>query len=213
MGLALLQEKNLVAAWKQKDTRRSKKRKKNIFSGKKLKRGISNLDLSYIFLTLITGLSKVVLLFAFSYGLFSGYRFITQSPQFDVNRIILVGHKQLSKEELNLWIGSIIGENIFELENIPLNKKFNKIPLILKDVARIELGQEKDLSLSRINGFNSVSFWIEKQKNKDAIKSVDKIKQTVGVFEETLPEELEIFISNDSSYWVKGRFDSMIKTL
>ena len=127
MELALLQEKNLVAAWKQKDTRRSKKRKKNIFSGKKLKRGISNLDLSYIFLTLITGLSKVVLLFAFSYGLFSGYRFITQSPQFDVNRIILVGHKQLSKEELNLWIGSIIGENIFQLELDKITKSHSQV--------------------------------------------------------------------------------------
>ena len=127
------------------------------------------------------------------------------------NMDLPAGAIELGEQEFTVRTKGKI-ENIFELENIPLNKKFNKIPLILKDVATIELGQEKDLSLSRINGFNSVSFWIEKQKNKDAIKSVAKIKQTVGVFEETIPEELEIFISNDSSYWVKGRFDSMIKT-
>ena len=103
-------------------------------------------------------------------------------------------------------------ESIYELENIPLNKKYNKIPLILKDIATIELGQEKDLSLSRINGFKSVSFWIEKQKNKDAIKSVEKIRNTVSSFEQNLPSNVKIFISNDSSYWVKGRFQSMVKT-
>tara|TARA_Y100001970_G_scaffold147328_1_gene180883 strand:+ start:26944 stop:30006 length:3063 start_codon:yes stop_codon:yes gene_type:complete len=103
-------------------------------------------------------------------------------------------------------------ESIYELENIPLNKRFNKIPLILGDIAKIELGQEKDLSLSRINGFKSVSFWIEKQKNKDAIKSVEKIKETVSSFEQNLPNDIKIFISNDSSYWVEGRFQSMVKT-
>ena len=103
-------------------------------------------------------------------------------------------------------------ENVYELENIPLNKRFNKIPLVLGDIADIELGQEKDLSLSRINGFKSVSFWIEKQKNKDAIKSVQKIKDTVSTFEETIPDDIKIFISNDSSYWVEGRFESMVKT-
>lgn len=103
-------------------------------------------------------------------------------------------------------------ESVYELANVPLNKRFNKIPLILGDIATIELGQEKDLSLSRINGFKSVSFWIDKQKNKDAIKSVKKIKETVASFEETLPNDVKIFISNDSSYWVKGRFQSMVKT-
>ena len=103
-------------------------------------------------------------------------------------------------------------ENVYELENIPLNKRFNKIPLVLGDIADIELGQEEDLSLSRINGFKSVSFWIEKQKNKDAIKSVQKIKDTVSTFEETIPDDIKIFISNDSSYWVEGRFESMVKT-
>ena len=103
-------------------------------------------------------------------------------------------------------------ESVYELANVPLNKRFNKIPLILGDIATIELGQEKDLSLSRINGFKSISFWIDKQKNKDAIKSVKKIKETVASFEETLPNDVKIFISNDSSYWVKGRFQSMVKT-
>jgi len=76
----------------------------------------TNLDFGSIFLTLTTGLAKIVLVVACSYGVLSSYRFITQSPRFNVNEMNLVGQKRLSSEELNSWIGPIIGENIFQLE-------------------------------------------------------------------------------------------------
>ena len=116
MDLVLLEEKNLADAWKQKEARRHKNRKKNEFSGRKSKWGTTNLDFGSIFLTLTTGLAKIVLVVACSYGILSSYRFITQSPRFNVNEMNLVGQKRLSSEELNSWIGPIIGKNIFQLE-------------------------------------------------------------------------------------------------
>ena len=116
MDLVLLEEKNLADAWKQKEARRRKNREKNKFSGRKSKWGTTNLDFGSIFLTLTTGLAKIVLVVACSYGILSSYRFITQSPRFNVNEMNLVGQKRLSNEELNSWIGPIIGENIFQLE-------------------------------------------------------------------------------------------------
>ena len=116
MDLVLLEKKNLADAWKQKEARRRKNRKKNEFSGRKSKWGTTNLDFGSIFLTLTTGLAKIVLVVACSYGVLSSYRFITQSPRFNVNEMNLVGQKRLSNEELNSWIGPIIGENIFQLE-------------------------------------------------------------------------------------------------
>ena len=116
MDLVLLEEKNLADAWKQKEARQRKNRGKNEFSGRKSKWGTTNLDFGSIFLTLTTGLAKIVLLVACSYGIFSSYRFITQSPRFNVNEMNLVGQKRLSSEELNSWIGPIIGKNIFQLE-------------------------------------------------------------------------------------------------
>ena len=116
MDLVLLEEKNLADAWKQKEARRRKNREKNKFSGRKSKWGTTNLDFGSIFLTLTTGLAKIVLVVACSYGVLSSYRFITQSPRFNVNEMNLVGQKRLSNEELNSWIGPIIGENIFQLE-------------------------------------------------------------------------------------------------
>ena len=99
-----------------------------------------------------------------------------------------------------------------DLENLPIKSLNNGITLRLKDLATIELGQEDDLSLSRINGLDSVSFWIEKQKNKDAIKAVEEIKEITNQFKKTIPNNIKIYLSNDSSYWVEGRFDSMVKT-
>ena len=116
MDLVLLEEKNLADAWKQKEARQRKNREKNEFSGRKSKWGTTNLDFGSIFLTLTTGLAKIVLLVACSYGILSSYRFITQSPRFNVNEMNLVGQKRLSSEELKSWIGPIIGKNIFQLE-------------------------------------------------------------------------------------------------
>jgi len=136
MDLALLEEKNLVNAWKQKGPYHRKTRNKNGFSERKSKREESSFDLGSVFLTLITGLAKMVLVVACSYGIFSSYRFITQSPRFNINEINLVGHKRLSNEELSPWIGTIIGKNIFKLELDGISKRLVEHPWIQSASAR-----------------------------------------------------------------------------
>ena len=108
----------------------------NGFSGKKSKRKESSFDLGSVFLTLITGLAKMVLVVACSYGIFSSYRFITKSPRFNINEINLVGHQRLSNEELSPWIGSIIGKNIFQLELDGISKRLVEHPWIQSASAR-----------------------------------------------------------------------------
>ena len=136
MDLALLEEKNLVNIWKQKGPYHRKARNKNGFSERKSKREESSFDLGSVILTLITGLAKMVLVVACSYGIFSSYRFITQSPGFNVNEINLVGHKRLSNEELNSWIEPIIGKNIFKLELDRISKRMVEHPWIQSASAR-----------------------------------------------------------------------------
>jgi len=109
---------------------------KNGFSGRKSKREESSFDLGSVFLTLITGLAKMVLVVACSYGIFSSYRFITKSPRFNINEINLVGHQRLSNEELSPWIGSIIGKNIFQLELDGISKRLVEHPWIQSASAR-----------------------------------------------------------------------------
>ena len=141
MDLALLEEKNLVNVWKQKGPYHRKARNKNGFSERKSKREESSFDLGSVILTLITGLAKMVLVVACSYGIFSSYRFITQSPRFNINEINLVGHQRLSNEELSPWIGSIIGKNIFQLELDGISKRLVEHPWIQSASARRVLPQ------------------------------------------------------------------------
>jgi len=108
----------------------------NGFSGRKSKREESSFDLGSVFLTLITGLAKMVLVVACSYGIFSSYRFITKSPRFNINEINLVGHQRLSNKELSPWIGSIIGKNIFQLELDRISKRLVEHPWIQSASAR-----------------------------------------------------------------------------
>lgn len=136
MDLALLEEKNLVNVWKQKESSQRKTRNKNGFSGRKSKREETSFDLGSIFLTLITGLAKIILVVACFYGIFSSYRFITHSPRFNINEINLVGHERLSNEELNTWIEPIIGKNIFKLELDGISKRLVDHPWIQSASAR-----------------------------------------------------------------------------
>jgi cell division protein FtsQ len=136
MDLALLEEKNLVNLWKQKGSSQRKARNKNGFSERKSKREETSLDLGSIFLALINGLAKIVLVVACLYGIFSIYTFITQSPRFSINEINLVGHKRLSNEELSSWIEPIIGKNIFKLELDRISKRLVEHPWIQSASAR-----------------------------------------------------------------------------
>ena len=74
-----------------------------------------------------------------------------------------------------------------DLEEIPIKNLSSGITLRLKDISNIYLGQEDDMSLSRINGLDSVSFWIEKQKGVDAIIAVKDIKEITNNFSENAP--------------------------
>ena len=128
----------------------------NGFSGRKSKRKENSFDLGPVFLTLITGLAKMVLVVACSYGIFSSYRFITHSPRFNINEINLVGHKRLSNEELSSWIGTIIGKNIFKLELDGISKRLVEHPWIQSASARRVFPQGISVELKERTPFAKV---------------------------------------------------------
>jgi len=120
----------MISTWKQNEFYQGKNQKETGFSERKSKRKGVNINLSSFFLDIINGLAKVVLIVIFFYGIFMSYRFINQSPYFNINKINLVGQKQLSNEELSSWIGPIIGENIFKLELNEISKRLVGHPWI-----------------------------------------------------------------------------------
>ena len=120
----------MISTWKQNEFYQGKNQKETGLSERKSKRKGVNINVSSFFLDLINGLAKVVLIVIFFYGIFMSYRFINQSPYFNVNEINLVGQKKLSNEELSSLIGPIIGENIFALELNEISKRLVGHPWI-----------------------------------------------------------------------------------
>lgn len=103
-------------------------------------------------------------------------------------------------------------EAVKDLLYIPVKRNPDGKHILLKDVAKIEQGEQKTRTKARVNGLPAINFWINKQKGADAIETVKKIEEKVEEFKKTKPENIEIYVTNDSSYWVQERFNTMVSS-
>ena len=138
MNLIFLQEKNLAPVFLGGQPIKQQSLKLNGKTGGKVKRETTSFDLTFLFTNIIGLLAKAILIAAFFYAVFSGYRFITHTPYFNINKINTTGIKHLSTEDLNTWAGTIIGENTFQLDLSKFSKKLAAHPWIhLASVRRV----------------------------------------------------------------------------
>ncbi len=103
-------------------------------------------------------------------------------------------------------------ERVQDLLNLPVKSNPNGRHILLKDIAKIEQGEQKTRTKARVNGLPAINFWINKQKGADSIETVKEIEKRVSEFERTKPDEIEIFVTNDSSFWVQERFNTMVSS-
>ena len=101
-------------------------------------------------------------------------------------------------------------DKIEDLTDIPVKKNPDGKHILLRDVATIELGEETARTKARVNGLPAITFLINKQKNIDAIETVALVRETIEEFKKTVPDSIKIYDTNDSSYWVKKRFSTML---
>lgn len=103
-------------------------------------------------------------------------------------------------------------EEVDDLLYIPVKRNPDGRHILLKDVAKVEQGEQKTRTKARVNGLPAINFWINKQKGADAIKTVSAIEVVVEEFKSSKPENIEIYVTNDSSYWVQERFNTMVSS-
>lgn len=99
-----------------------------------------------------------------------------------------------------------------DILNIPIVTDISGKNVLIRDIATVEIGEEETKTSSRVNGEPAITFWINKQKNIDAIDTVGVIRDYIEEFKTTLPDSINIYDTNDSSYWVEKRFQSMLKS-
>lgn len=104
-----------------------------------------------------------------------------------------------------------VGE-VEDLLYIPVKRNPDGRHILLKDVAKIEQGEQKTRTKARVNGLPAINFWINKQKGADAIETVEGIEKVVEEFKKSKPDDIEVYVTNDSSYWVQARFNTMVNS-
>ncbi len=103
-------------------------------------------------------------------------------------------------------------QEVGDLLNIPVRQNPQGRHILLRDVANVEKGEQRTRTISRIDGKPGINFWINKQKDIDAIETVADIQDTVESFRKQIPESIDIQITNDTSYWVEQRFKTMVNS-
>ncbi len=99
-----------------------------------------------------------------------------------------------------------------DLLTLPVKRNPDGRHVLLRDIAKVEQGEQKTRTKARVNGLPAVNFWINKQKGADSIDTVKEIEKRVYEFSQRAPKNIELFITNDSSYWVQQRFNTMVSS-
>ncbi|MYB26523.1 MAG: efflux RND transporter permease subunit [Candidatus Dadabacteria bacterium] len=102
--------------------------------------------------------------------------------------------------------------SVEDLLNIPVARSVEGKHVLLRDVATVTLGEQREDLRSRINGRPAITFWVEKQKDVDILDTVDRIRELTEKYENQFPEDLEITLAFDRSHWVKSRLRTMLKS-
>ena len=85
--------------------------------------------------------------------------------------------------------------------------------VLLKDVARIELGAESYNSISRVNGHPGSGISISTAPGADALKTADLVKAKVAEMAKTFPPGYKYAYANDTTEFIKLSIEEVVKTL
>jgi len=100
-----------------------------------------------------------------------------------------------------------------QFAKIILKTQTNGAHVLLKDVARIELGAENYNAVSRVNGHPGSGIAISTSPGADALKTADLVKATVAEAAKEFPEGLNYAYANDTTEFIKLSIHEVVMTL
>jgi Cu(I)/Ag(I) efflux system membrane protein CusA/SilA len=104
-------------------------------------------------------------------------------------------------------------KNIDDLSNVVL-KVQNGTPVLLKDVARIELGPDERRGITELNGEGEVASGIALQRfGQNALDVIDNVKARFAEMASSLPQGVEIVPVYDRSNLIHDAIETLKKTL
>lgn len=100
-----------------------------------------------------------------------------------------------------------------QFAHIILKTQSNGAHVLLKDVARIELGAESYNSVSRVNGHPGAGIAISLAPGADALTTAELVKAKVADIARSFPEGFGYAYANDTTNFIKLSIEEVVKTL
>jgi len=124
-------------------------------------------------------------------------------------RFTIGGNNQESLEK-NIVILSEF-ESIDDIKDVVIKSSFDGPVIRLDDIAEIFRGQEEETSITRVNGTKGFVLKVKKQPQADIIRTVKRVRERVSEFQKNIPDDINIFYTDDSSEAVANRLEIIIK--
>ena len=126
------------------------------------------------------------------------------------NARFTVGDNNQESLEKNIVILSEF-ESIEDIKNVVIKSSFDGPAIRLDDIAEVFRGQEEEISITRVNGTKGFVLQVKKQPQADIIRTVKRVRERVAELQKNIPDDINIFYTDDSSEAVANRLDIIIK--
>lgn len=83
----------------------------------------------------------------------------------------------------------------------------------LKDIAKVEVGQELYSISGEYNGQTSISLALSLSSGSNALETMENVKKTLSELSEFFPEDMEYIISYDSTKYIHASVEEVVWTL
>jgi multidrug efflux pump subunit AcrB len=124
-------------------------------------------------------------------------------------RFTVGGNNQESLEK-NIVILSEF-QSIDDIKDVVIKSSFDGPVIRLGDMAEVFRGQEEETSITRVNGTKGFVLQVKKQPQADIIRTVKRVRERVAELQKNIPDDINIFYTDDSSEAVANRLDIIIK--
>lgn len=121
---------------------------------------------------------------------------------------VAVGSVNLDKHQLNIITGGVF-RSLQKIRDIPLRSDSNGNVLNVGDVATVDWGAAKQITLARYNGKRAVFVAVRQKDNASAIPLRDAVMAEVRLFRQTLPPDIKLEVGFDQSQEIRDRLNEL----
>ena len=103
--------------------------------------------------------------------------------------------------------------SVEDFSNIVVATDNNGGLILLKDVARIELGRDTYNLVSKYNNSSAVTIALSQTPDTNALKTMENVRRTIKEISKSFPEDIELSVAYDSTDYVRASIKAIIETL